>query len=174
MKAAMKKIFKLFMYYTFCVVLFSSCISEKKRREICAECKSVSNDSIVYREKISLKDTFIYVSGKPVIQIINNPCDTNGILKPFHKENYNNGVKSVVNSIGGVLVVECHVDSLKAKINYLERQILNASSKHEIKEIKTNYLTGFQSFCIKWFWINAALILLYIIFKILKTYFKFL
>lgn len=172
MKKAVKKIFRLFMYYTFCIVLFSSCVTEKQRRKICAECKSVSKDSISYKEKVTLKDTFIYVSGKPVIQIVESPCDTNGILKPFHKENYNNGVKSVVNSIGGVLVVECHVDSLKAKIQYLEREIVSLSNTKEVKQIVTNELNWFQKFCIKWFWITASIILVWCVYRLVKVYFK--
>jgi len=138
MKKAVKKIFRLFMYYTFCIVLFSSCVTEKQRRKICAECKSLSVDSVSTDTKTILKDTIIYVSSDPLIQYVPRPCDSLGKLKPFDITKYNNGVKSVVKSIGGVLVVECKIDSLKAKISYLETTISTLNKSKEVKEITTN------------------------------------
>lgn len=172
MKKAINKIFRLFMYYTFCIVLFSSCVTEKQRRKICAECKSTSVDSVKTVFKETLKDTFIYVSSDPLIQYIKTPCDSLGKLKPFDITKYNNGVKSVVKSIGGVLVVECKIDSLKARTVFLERTIDTLNKSKEVKEITTNILTKFQRFCIWFFWGFVVSSLVYLVIKIVKIYLK--
>lgn len=172
MKEKIKKFIRLWKYYTFICVVFSSCVTEKQRQRICAGCKTISTDSVIYKTKEVLKDTFIYIDSPPVIQYIKNPCDSLGKLKDFSYTSYNNGVKNVVSAIGGVLVARCEVDSLKARINYLERSIIEKNKSEKIKEVVTNILTPFQKFCIKFFWITVILSACYCIYKIIRIYLK--
>lgn len=171
-KQKLKKVWKLFLYYTFCMVLFSSCVTEKQRQRICAGCKTVSTDSVIYKTKEVLKDTFIYVDSPPVIQYIKNPCDSVGNLKDFEIIKYENGVKNIVSAIGGVLVSRCDVDSLKARIHFLERTVTDKTKSVQVKEVTTNLLTGFQKFCIKFFWIICGLFTIFVIYKIIRIYLK--
>lgn len=168
----LKKAFKLFVYYTFCIIFVCSCVTQKQRERICNGCKTVSIDSLKTFEKIVLKDTTIYVSSDPVIQYIQSPCDTLGKLKPFDIVKYNKGVKSIVKSIGGVLVVVCEVDSLKARIILLERSIEYYRGSVVVKENTTNILTPFQKFCIKFFWTFIGLLVLFCVYKIVRAYFR--
>ena len=171
-KQKLKKLFRLWVYYTFTVLLLSSCVTEKQRQKICAGCKVISTDSVVYKTKEVLKDTFIYVDAPPVIQYIKNPCDSLGNLKDFEYTSYNNGVKNIVTAIGGVLVARCEVDSLKTRIQFLERTISEKNKSQQVREVTTNLLTGFQKFCIKFFWIICGLITIFVVYKIIRIYLK--
>ena len=108
----------------------------------------------------------------PVIQYIQSPCDSLGNLKPFISIKTNNGVNSAVKSVGNVIVADCNVDSLKSVIQILETTIKEKNNSVQVKEIATNVLNGFQRFCIKWFWATSVIILIYIIYRVLKIYFK--
>lgn len=167
-----KKIIRLGAYYLFSILFFVSCVTEKQRKRICSECKSVNSDSVIYKTKETVRDSFIFVSSKPVIQYIKNPCDSLGKLKEFDFVKYNNGVKNIVKSIGGVLVTICEIDSLKARCNFLERKVFEAKKTHEIKEITTNILTSFQKFCIKFFWSITLIVAFYCVYRIIRVYFK--
>lgn len=160
------------------VIMFSlfSCVTQKQRMKICNTC--AVKDSIVYKEKIVLKDTTIYTTTPGPIQYLENPCkdlcDSMGNLKKIDIVEKKNGIKSTVKSVGKSLVFHCEADSLKSVITLLEKTISEKSKLSEVKYIdcQKEHKTRFDGFLFWFFWIVAPLLLIRFLWKYFKTYIK--
>jgi len=163
---------KLNLIILLTLITFSSCISARKRAKICATCPVSVKDSIVNTTSTIVRDTTIYITiqGEPVI--IDNPCDTNGILKPFKRVERNNGLITTIEAKDGKLTARCDADSLSKVIEALTKIVNHSSSKDTVKTIEVNRPTKFQGFTFWWFWITVVLLLFWIGKNYLLRYLK--
>jgi hypothetical protein len=173
MKEKIKKFFRLAAYYLFSMLFFASCVTEKQRQKICRNCSV--KDSTVYKETIKIKDTTIFITQKSEPIFLENICDSLGILNFKNKVFKSNGLKTTFKKVGSSLMISCEADSLKKIIQLKELQINNLSKSTKIIEIpckdERTSLDGFY----KWFSIIViCIILIYLIFKFIKSYFKFI
>lgn len=161
------------------LTFLSSCITEKKRQQICQKCpvkiEKEVRDSIIEK----LRDTTIYITTQGPTQYLENPCkhlcDSLGNLKPVKIETKKNGIKSTIKSVGNSLVVECETDSLKAVINGL-KETVRITKEKETKEVPVCHLehkTKFDGFTFWWFWITVFIIVLRFILTKIRIDYKF-
>jgi D-alanyl-D-alanine carboxypeptidase len=143
------------------IVLASSCITQKKRLEICGTCPVEVNEVMVE----VLKDTTIYLTEQGETKYLDNPCadlcDSLGNLKPFETEIESEGRKVILYSQGDKLAVRADLDSLAADV--------------QVKYITHTVKQTIQGECVKtrlmkiqawFFWIAIAGIAVFIYFKI--------
>lgn len=166
-----KKFFRLAAYYLFSMLFIVSCVTEKQRQKICRSCSV--KDSTVIKETIKIKDTTIYVTQKGETVFLQSPCDSIGNIFFTPKVVKSNGIKTNISHIGNVLTVRCDVDSLKKVIQLQQKQIDRYTKINDIKYIPCkNERTSLDGFC-RWFsLICLIIILLYVIIKFIKSYFK--
>ena len=174
MQLNIKPVMKLLalLMLIFMMLYFPSCVTEKKRAEICDKCPiiSVSRDSII----TVLKDTIIYNTTQGPILWLENPCsklcDSVGNLKRFEKIEKKNGLKTTLSTKGNVLSIECDSDSLKQVIKGLESKY-TFKEKNDVKTIenKENQKTSFDGFTRWWFYITASCFILYLIYLFVKS-----
>lgn len=157
-----------------------SCISEKKRLKICRTCAVKDSISYVEKEKIVLKDTTIFTTIAGPTQWLENPCknlcDSLGNLIPFKKEKKSNGLKSTIKSVGNSIEVDCDADSLKNVIGYYEKQLEKVKTQQTtvVSRCELEHRNKFDGFTFWWFWITAIIIVIYLLFKLLKTKLPFI
>ena len=158
------------------VLLLSSCVSEKKRAQICNTCPI--KDSIVFKETIKLKDTIIYIDQPGPIQYLENPCkilcDSLGNLKKFEIKKKENGITGTIKSVGNSIAFDCAADSLQAVIKGLQEKETFKSEKNNIvryEDCKRDHRNGFDGFCKWYFFITAAFLLIRYGIKAIKKYF---
>jgi hypothetical protein len=155
-----------FVWVLFVVtILWLTCITSScgvlKNHYLQKYCQS--KDSISERTEIIYKDTTLYISSPKDSIIINNPCDS--IIKIVKEKN---GLKMSVNKSKGKLTFTCEADSLKAVIKTLQE----TKSKYQYRTIekKVNELTRWQSFLIVSAYIFFALLIVYLIIRIIRLY----
>lgn len=169
----MKTLIKI-IFYTVVSLLFFSCISEKKRSEICNSCPSKSE--IVYKDKY--RDTTIFVESIELEPFyMPNPCanlcDSFGNLIALHEviKNKKGNYMTVSTSKSGVFF-STKIDSLKAVIKVLEK------NRNEVKEImikedcKRKHTSPLDFFFLYSSYIFYVILLIYLIFKLIKTNMK--
>ena len=114
------------------VTFFSSCISEKKRQEICRTCalkiETKTRDSIGEPTvKKSKYDSLVNVANRAGRTFKYKNCDS--LMKALHQSPDSsisateNGVKGTISGKGGNLTFKCETDSLKAVIAMLRLEI---------------------------------------------------
>ena len=125
----------------------------------------VNKDSISENTTILYKDTTLYISSPKDSIIVNNPCDS--VIHIYKKQN---GLKMAVNKSKGKITFTCEADSLKAVIKSLQI----SKQKYQLRTIekKVNELTRWQSFLIVSSYIFFGLLIIYLVFKAIKLYFK--
>lgn len=169
----MKKLLNLSLILSLLIIIIS-CVTEKKRAEICNTCPVM--ESVVYKEKIKLKDTTIYITQHGPIQYLENPCkklcDSLGNLKPFSITKKENGIVGTIKSVGNSIAFDCKDDSLKKVISGLiEKNTVNSEEKTVIRyeNCKKNHRTDFDGFCRWFFYIVGPLLFCYIFLRIKKV-----
>lgn len=180
----MKKIplFNLVLISTV-LVLFSNCVATKKQKDnfLAKYCERKDSIRVVTKEILVKKDSTIYIP-----TIINTPiylenpckllCDSLGNLRPFIKTEKKGGLKTTIKSVGNVLVVECETDSLKARISWLERNLVSETFSHTEntveKPCKLDHKTKFDGFTFWWFWLTVSILSVWSFFKFGKGYLK--
>lgn len=167
---------KLIEIITFIIAgaLLSSCISEKKRAEICSTCKT----NTIEKEVVKYIDTPIYildVQTEPIY--IPNPCallcDSSGKLIANVNKTFTNskGNSITVSSVNGLLFANAKIDSLKKVISVLS----TSKQSYVEKEIKIpcnnerTQLDGFFKYSAIIFYI---LLILFLSLKLIKKYIK--
>jgi len=155
--------------------LLFSCVTEKKRLEICQSCplKIERKDSIIIKEVE--KPVPFAVPGPSVEVIVKSPCadmcDSTGKLKKgFFKEIVAPTGRVIIKEKNNSLSIECQSDSLKGVIKVKEREIQRLSS--EIREVparcdKKHFgtLDTFFVWSGRILWIIIILLILYFILK---------
>lgn len=157
------------------IVALSSCSYDKRLAKWCGRC--TVKDSIVYKEIIKKKDTTLYITTPGPIQYLENPCahlcDSFGNLKPFEIKKKTNGIVGTIKSVGNSIAFNCDADSLRAVIRGLEEKtIVKSEAITRFADCNKEHRTSFDGFTRWWFYITAGLLLLFIGFKVLKSYFK--
>lgn len=164
-------ILKLLIVFIFLAAITSSCVTEKKRQEICASCdiKEKIHDTIWKDKPIVKIDSFYKFITGPIVYH-ENPCskwcDSLGNLKSFKHESSHNGIKQSIESKGNVIIQKCNVDSLLNIQKTLE-QTINRLQKTTIEKapIVKNELKSWQIFLcfsglIMWILILVSIILI--------------
>jgi len=175
--------FKLLLIVTILVVL-SSCVATKKQKNrfLAKYCERKDSISYVVKDSTVYKDTTIFIP-----TIVNTPiylenpckllCDSLGNLKPFSKTSgKGSGLLSHVHTVGNSIVFDCRTDSLKARIQWLEKHqtvTTNSHTENTVQKLcELEHRTKFDGFTWWWFWITAGLLCLWVLIKIGKTYLK--
>ena len=148
------------LVWLICITTGCGVLKNHYLQKYCKNTDSISENTIVL-----YKDTTLYISSPKDSIIINNPCDT-----VFHIVKKQNGLKMAVNSSKGKLTFTCEADSLKAVIKSL--QISKQKFQLRTIEKKVNELTKWQSFLIVSAYIFFTVLLIYLILKFIKLYFK--
>jgi len=177
----MKKLNKIVILLI--VIFFTQCVATKRQKDnfLSKYCERKDSIVVVKKDSIVYKDSLIYIPtvvNTPIY--LENPCkllcDSLGNLKHFSKTTTKGGLKSTVKSVGNVLVVECETDSLKARVQWLEHRITLDKYSHTENTVKKicelEHRNKFDGFTFWWFWITAAILLLILLIKFFKSYFK--
>lgn len=151
---------KVILTSLFLLLLFFSCITEKKRAKICSTCPVINytKDSIV----VVKKDTTIYVNSEPVLIELESPCsqlcDSLNHLKDFYYTHKDKGIRATITSKNGKLIVNCKADSLqniiKGLITDKENWTKNVQTKIIQEDCKKSHQTKFDGFTFYWFIIS--------------------
>lgn len=170
------------------ILLLNSCISEKKKAEICQTCPTTTE--VVTKEviKVTNFDTTLFLStlGKDlsfnndesdccilVNQLTEQMAANNGTITA--KEN---GVKSSIFKVKNKITFRCEADSLKAVIKGLRTEISNHKdkviTKTVIAECKREHKKWFDKFYFYWFLITLAIIIGYFLPQIVKLIKRFI
>ena len=152
----------------------SSCITEKKRAEICATCPTESfvKDSII----VKVKDTTIWLTLPAEKLYLPNPCselcDSLGRLKPSFKPriSHRNGLTTTLKVQNDSLVISCKADSLMAVIQVL--QVARIHSSKEVRKIIEYKTTRTEDFWIRLGQILLLLLALFGVYKLVRWKFK--
>ena len=114
-------LFPFFLSFIIMIVLFSSCMTEKRRAKICSSCPVVTEVVTVKdssSSKTIVKYDTIYKKVVGPTMYMNSPCDflcdSLGRIKDFKKESTNNGIKQTLegNKKDNTLTQKCNADSL--------------------------------------------------------------
>ena len=157
------------------LLLFSACITQKRRAKICATCPT----SIIIKDSINTvivkKDTTIYITQLGETVFLKSPCDSLGKLKPFAPIiKYNKGLVTTLKNVNGTLVAECDADSLKRVIVGLNKIINETKITTITKTIELPcdkpHRNWLDKFC-RWFTLFTLLIIIgYFSPKIIKLF----
>lgn len=177
----MKKIYLLVAIII--ALLISSCVVTKRQREnfLAKHCQRNDSISFVKKDSIVYKDSLIYIP-----KVVNTPiyldspcsllCDSLGKLKNVNITTNKGGLKSTVKTLGNGLIFECETDSLKARISWLEHNLIISKNSHTENTIKIpcelDHRTKWDGFTWYWFIITASILGIWIIFNIFKSYLK--
>ncbi len=118
-------------YILFSVLLFSACVSERKRAKICESCPERIEYTV--RDSIIRRDSLIQIPGTTIRDTIKIECDERGvpvisIKRPLRSGNVAmNITRPDVNTI----VSECIIDSTAVAISWNEKH----TSQREVKVI---------------------------------------
>jgi hypothetical protein len=133
----MKKCIPFVLAAIITLLLFNSCIvtEKQKQRFLANNCERKDSTVTITEEIYKYKDTTVYITqqGEPIY--ITNPCDSLGRLKDIKATTNKGGIKGSVKTVGNSLVFTCETDSLKARINWLEREIKVATLSHTESKI---------------------------------------
>lgn len=159
---------------------FSSCISEKKRAQICSTCavKTIVKDSVrvVIKERLQqvfITDTFNYYLPNPCA----NLCDSFGNLKKTFKETIVNDKGTKINLFvkNNKLEFNDMIDSLKRVISVKDTLIDRfVNTSIEVPAHCTlEHVTWWDKLFIKLGQILSLIVILFLGFKAFKFYIKF-
>lgn len=156
-----------------CCCLFA-CVTEKQRLRICQTCSFSNTDKDSVRIVERIDSVFLPPIAGP-IQYLENPCkelcDSLGRLKPFVLKAKKNSLNSTVKTVGNSIAIECDTDSLKAHIKTLEKYISNNKNFNNVKMIPcANERTSFDGFTRWYFYITCAIIIGWVLLRLLKLY----
>lgn len=136
-------------------------------------------DSIAYIEKTIKNDTTILLTDTISVPFyLPNPCqtlcDSLGNLKPIDITHSSGGTKIKIKNNKGKLMIDCDLDKYKTTIKNAITTTIRDNFKQTTLTKTINQLTVWQWFQIYVGRISLCLVLLFIIYIVLKSYFKFL
>jgi len=149
------------------LLLFNSCVvtEKQKQRFLANNCERKDSLVTITEEIYKYKDTTVYITqqGEPIYLV--NPCDSLGNLKDVDVIKRKAGIKSGVKKVGNSLVFTCETDSLKARIQWLEKELKANTFSHTESKIEVKSQRSFLDSAARWFSlftivaISAALII---------------
>ena len=142
----------------FCIGVFTSCISEKKRNEICRTCQHSDSVSVVKHDTVIMRDTTVYFTF--LGDTISTPCPTHDtvIIKK------NGGIVTKVIYKDKTVQCICQDDSLKlviAKINSKYYSEIDRLKFEKIPELSPCIDTWWQTLYKYGFWTLLPLVIAY-------------
>lgn len=157
-------------------VLFTACLSEKKRQEICSQCPIVIKDSIREITKVSSFDTTLFLStlGKDIMFDFSGDCCStmDSLFAQMGRNNgtitaTDNGIKSSIFKKGKAIVFRCEADSLRAVIKGLRTTIETTKSRVETKVLpapkcEKPHKDWLDKYDRPWFFISLGALLLWL------------
>lgn len=155
----MKRVNHMYKIFLFALLL-TSCITEKKRQEICNNCPGKSKDSTI----IKTVTVPVNVPGAPGPTVyLENPCkllcDSLGNLKKVNINITKGGQSLNINTIGGGLLVSTSTKDTTIAAQVPQKEVYSA--KESIKYIPCqNERTAFDGFTRYWFYITALILVL--------------
>ena len=165
------------------LLLLSSCITEKKRAKICAECPAITE--VVTKEviKVTNFDTTLFISqmGKDLMFDFSGDCCRvmDSLFAEMGRSNgtitaVDNGIKSSIFKKGKAIVFRCEADSLRAIIKGLRTTIETNKSKVEIKVLpapkcEKEHKDWLDKYDRPWFFISLGALLLFLGWKFKPT-----
>lgn len=165
--------------FLLCVIVFSSCITEKKRAKICATCPTHTTikDSVRFEikerlQQVFITDTFNYFLPNPCA----NLCDSLGNLKPTFKTIIisDKGTKQTLSVKNNSLVLVEQLDSLKKVISVkdtLIERFINTTIEVPA-QCKLEHLTWWDKLFRGLGQILSVVVLLFLGFKAVMYYLK--
>lgn len=119
-------------YILFSVLLFSACVSERKRAKICGTCPERIEYSV--RDSIVRRDSLIQLPGTTLRDTIKIECDERGVPVISYKRPKRDGNVSmnITRPDLNTIVSECIIDSTAVAISWNEKH----TSAREVKVIK--------------------------------------
>lgn len=152
-KAPVPRIFWLLLIAATLMVVAifnTSCVSEKKRAEICRTCPQKDSVSVIRKDSIVYRDSIVFFTLAGDTVKIASPCDSSGKLKAFVQIKKKNGLVTTLKSDGKTLEASCAADSLMAVIEKVRADhyaYINSSHSSTIKLPCENERTSFDGFC---------------------------
>lgn len=144
----------------------SSCVTEKKRQEICNQCpvKIERHDSIV--EKLVEKIVEIPGNDGPIV-FLENPCkelcDSFGNLRNIALIKTKNGQVLKVNKVGNSIAIASSTKDTTAKVMVKQTDTFKDRKDVEVKYVPcVNERTAFDGFTRWWFYITGVILILYV------------
>ena len=148
------------------LILVTGCCTQKRCNDMYPPVQSVNDSSsVTTNESVQEKDSISYLPADSSWLIALIECDENGKAVMKELQDYMNGKSVEVPQVkikGNVLTATCKIDSIavfnhyskhfKKEIQYRDREVK--------KEVRVNYLTGFQKAEIKGFYIALFLLLI--------------
>ena len=121
-------------YILFSVLLFSACVSERKRAKICETCPERIEYSV--RDSIVRRDSLIQIPGTTLRDTIKIECDERGVPVISFKRPKRDGTVSmnITRPDVNTIVSECIIDSTAVAISWNEKH----TQIKESKELKPN------------------------------------
>ena len=172
-----KLIIIVIMLFLLIVFVFSGCITEKKRAEICSTCpvKTEVRDSIIERIKEIPFDTTIWLAKHTGKEQSFTNCDSLFYkLAKFNNrlQTDSNGIKSIIEKKGNRITFRCEADSLRQVIKLLKYQKDRVQVKTVVKEVPArcdkDHKTWLDGLYKRGFWILLSVIAGFFGFKYLK------
>jgi hypothetical protein len=116
-------------YILFSVLLFSACVSERKRAKICETCPE--RITIVKRDSIVQRDTMVYLPGEILRDTIKVECDGNNqpVISIKRPNRGKRGSMNVTRPDVNTIVSECVIDSQAVAITWNERHSITESTE---------------------------------------------
>ena len=147
--------------------LFFSCDTPKHIAKMQRKYCPVTSDSIT--TKIERHDSLIYISTDPISFGLETPCDTLVRIDTVFKKD---GIKEEIKGNYKRLVFTCKDDSLKQVISALnktetKKEIKIVTEKCSLPHVKWYHIWGAW-----WLLISVIALLIFITWKIAKSYFK--
>lgn len=165
---------KILMIFLVSLTLVTGCCTQRRCADKYPPVQSVNDSSSVTTvESVQERDSITYLPADSSWLIALLECDEYGKLILRQLQDYKNGKNVEVPYVsvdGNVLTVKCKVDSLAVFNHYSKhfKKEVEYRDKEVIKEVKANYLTPFQKWQIKAFWVESAILILLISLFIIK------
>lgn len=161
----------------FILLILSSCVTEKKRLEICNTCpaKTITKDSVwehLVHDTLSLPP----IAGP--IQYLENPCkelcDSMGRLKPFVRVEKKNGITNTIKTVGNSLAFSSDADSIIAYTSHKEKEAFHKKEESLINYVYCglDHTTTFDGFCRWFFYIVGSFYVIKYIIKWIRAYYS--
>ena len=134
----------------------------------CKPLQKVTTSSILTVHD-TIRDTRIIERYKPVIDtlIIDNPCDSSGILSNFYSKLVIPQGKVIIRSYNGSIQATVDIDSIESVYETKYKSLVRKSDENTQKFVRTNVI---PDWAIATIFIETLIILLYLYFKLLNPF----
>ena len=177
------KTFRRNLLFLALAALIISCVATKKQKDrfLSKHCERKDSVQTLIKNTVQKHDSIIYTSVPGPIQFLENPCkllcDSLGNLIPFKiKEKKENGSRGTIFTVGNSIGFKCEIDSAAVAVSWYSyhdtKEVISHTENTVKKECELEHRTDFDGVTWYWFWVTASILVLWILFKIFKTWLK--